>query len=354
LPSDAVFAVDEWISFQHIEWTFRKLDDVSTIKERMDQWSREHFNIDANIVVTSLTSTDYMYKMVQQKPSQVIQNTTHIVVICPSNNTILVLCDHYFCDGNTLMGVFKHLFSNFRPTLPCFPKYTYIPGISDAMAGEFCYRQLFESRQYPSQLSGVDDKTTVLTQSFDSTTVQRKWDRWANYARATIQLFDALTSDVKYLRFGLTVGFNTDQFFTNNRIGVIFVRIHRPASELSYDEQFDDIAKQFRDQVMTRYMDAHTSYDLVRDFASSTFREYGRKAIDGMFTALYIKEAVPGIISGAGAFVGSFMDYEWIYINTITTGTKTAITYNLNLKQLDFSKMEQNGMSVRYSYQHSQ
>ena len=351
LPADDVFQSDEWQSFQFMETTFSDLPDFKTMRSRMNRWSNDYFGTDANIVITKKTSTEFVNRLMRSKPSDVIKGASHLLVYCPMNNTLIGFCDHYYCDGHVLRWYICCAFwdDNTVMRYSDFPKYHYIPLLGDSMVANLAGRQISDCLLYPSQLSGVADHTRVMTQMFDSSGVGRKWDRWCTFTRSTLHMFDSMP-DVEYLRFGITVGFDTDQVFANNRIGIIIVRIQRPTGK--YDERFNDVAEQYKEQCTNNYTDAHTSYDILRHFSSAALRSAGRKTIDAIFTTLYSQDELPMMIRGAGGFAGPKPDGEFLYINVVTCGNSSMITYVSNLKQINYDLLESYGLEEKYSFPH--
>ena len=349
LPADVGFQRDGWQTFQFLEMTYESIPDWKIIKQRMDRWSLEHFQQESNFVITEKPSRQYVLETVgTKKPSEVVRNRSHLIVYCPASSTVIGLCDHYYSDGSALRSFLYNICIDMNPSFSAFPKYNYIPLLSDAMVGELMFRQSFDAYRFPSCLSQTTDRTRVLTQTFYSSSVGRKWDRWCTFTRSTLQLFNAFTEDVEYLRVGITVGFDTDQVYANNRIGVIVVRIERPFG--SYEEQFESVYKQYKQQATEKYTDAHTSYDILRNYSTGAFRKYARKSLDCLFTTLYTPEECP-MTRAVGGFVGKQNDGDpYLYINVITSGAKSFVTYVTNLKQIQYDKLEHSGLENRYEF----
>jgi hypothetical protein len=156
--------------------------------------------------------------------------------------------------------------------------------------------------------------------------------------------------NIEYLRVGLTVAFDADRTFGNNRIGTIITRITRPKQN-TYNERIVDLMKQFKTQATANYIDAHTTYDILRGYDVGLFRKFGMKQmLDIIFTALYYKEELKQAIAGIGGFVGSFKDYEYLYINAISHGTNTQMTYVSNWKDMNYNKLVDDGMEMEYKF----
>ena len=348
LPADTRFVDDIWQSFQFGELQIHdKWLEYDEFVIRMDRWSLENFGIRLNCIVWDGTSQTYVKMITRKKPSEVIRNNTHLLVYCPMNKTLITFIDHYYSDGHSLMDYFRQLFVEEKPIFPSLPKYTYYPFISDAMAIQMMTKQTVQLLKYPSQVRGIDDKTCILIKQFRKMD-NLEWNRWTIYAVSTLPIFESMPG-IDYLHVGLTVGFDTDQTYGNNRIGMILVRIQRP-KQSTYNERISDLMEQYKTQAMANYMDAHTTYDILRGYDTRYLRHFGMKTIDIVFTALYFKEELTQIRQGICGFAGAFSDYEFLYISTISTGNITNLTYVSNLKQMNYNTLTNDGMTIEYEF----
>jgi hypothetical protein len=349
LLADSRYTNDIWHSFQFVEWRFNdKWIGADKVEERINIWSMKHFGIPANCIRWNGTPKSYIEMITRKKPSEVIRNHTHLVVICEDTNNVFGLLDHYYCDGIVLMNYFRQMFIEEKITFPNFPKYIYYPFISDAMAIQMMSKQAIEIFKYPSQINYIDDKTRVLSKRIYKNE-DWEWNRWTIYALGTLPVFESMPN-VDYLHVALTVGFDTDQTFGNNRIGVIIMRIMRP-TQSTYKERIIDLMEQYKTQTIANYTDAHTFYDIMRGYDTSYLRRfYTNKIVDVIFTALYFKEDITQLDGGLGGFVGSMSDTEYLYINAISTKNTTNLTYVSNLKQMNYDTLTNDGMTIEYEF----
>ena len=212
----------------------------------------------------------------------------------------------------------------------------------------FGFWYLFGKYEHIRSKHGISDKTRVLSKCF-SKNKDIKWNRWTTFAVSTLPIFESMP-DIDYLRIVLTVGFDTDRTFGNNRIGGIPVKISRPRQS-TYNERIYDLMEQYKVQCINNYMCAHTSYDILRGYDTRHLRYAGiYKFVDIMFTSIHFKEEIKQLGSGVGGFAGAFADNEFLYINTVSHGNKQNSTYVTNLKQINYNTLVNDGMTVEYEF----
>jgi hypothetical protein len=347
LPADVSFATDIWQSFQFVEHRFNdNWVGPDILEHRINNWSMVNFGIPSNCIRWDGTPKAYIEMITRKRPSEVIRNHTHLIVI--GEQITFGFLDHFYCDGNTLIDYFRNIFVDESLIFPAFPKYTYYPFISDAMSIKLLSEQCIEMLKYPTQIRGISDKTRVLSKCYNKNE-ELVWNRWTTFAVSTLPIFDSLPN-VDYLHVLLTVGFDTDRTFGNNRIGGIPVRIIRPKKS-TYKQEIADLMEQYKIRVTNNYTDAHTSYDLLRGYNNTYLRSSGiYKSIDIMFTNIHFKKEIQRLRSGVGGFVGGYTTNEFLYINTISHGILQNITYVSNLKQLNYDTLVNDGMTIDYEF----
>jgi hypothetical protein len=347
LPPDSNFIQDRWQSFQFLEWRFTDVWTRDKCKERFDEWSMTHFKCKSNFIESEGNVKEYVETITRKKPSQVIINSTHLIVYF--KNTIVIFVDHYFCDGMIIADVIKQIFYEDNISTKTFPKYINYPFISDYCAIEFLGRKFIENMKYPPLINGIADKTYVMTELLKKNE-EIPWNRWTIYAHGIYNIYEAL-QDVEYLRVGLTVGFDTDKTFGNNRIGIIIVIIKRPPTSLSQNEKILNYMEQFKNQTLINMNDANTSYDIVRSYNMSYVRTSKMtRVVDIYFTSLFFKEEHTHNVTGVGGFVGTLNNTENIYISAISRGSISHFTYVANWKQLNLNKLTSNGVTIEYEF----
>ena len=348
LPSDSNFIQDRWQSFQYIEWTLNECWTYDKCKLLFDDWSMKNFKCKANFIESQGNVKEYIETITQKKPSQVIINTTHLIVYF--KNKISIFLDHYFCDGLTIVDLIKVIFYKDNISTITFPKYRSYPFISDYCAIEYLTRMSIESIKYPPLINGIGAKTYLMTEILKKNE-DIIWNRWTIYAHGIYNVYEALPQDVSYLRIGLTVGFDTDTTFGNNRIGLIIVVIKRSPINLSHNEKILNYMEQFKTQILERYIDAHTCYDVIRSYNMSYVRSSKMaRIVDIYFTSFYYKKGPTSISEGIGGFVGTLNNSENVYICATSFGTTTFFTYVTNWSQLNLNKLISNGLSLKYEF----
>jgi hypothetical protein len=348
LPSDSNFVKDKWQSFQYMEFNFPEGCDIDKYRVHLDTWSMKNFKCKANFINYEGQVKEYIETIIRKKPSQVIINSPHLIVYF--KNKISIFLDHYFCDGLIIADFLKHLFSEDNISTITFPKYVSYPFISDYRAIEFLARMSIENIIYPPLINGIGEKTYLMSKIVKKNE-ELPWNRWIIYALGLYYVYEALPQDVDYLRIGLTVGFDSNTTFGNNRIGLIIVIIKRPHIGLSQNEKILNYMEQFKNQTLARYTDALTCYDVIRSYNMSYIRSSKMKRIiDIYFTSLFFKEGTPQSTGGVGGFIGKINNNEYMYISAMSYGPTAHFTYVTNWNQLKLSDLTSSGLSLEHEF----
>lgn len=348
LPSDSNFVQDKWQSFQYVEFNFPEGSVIDKYRARLDTWSMKNFKCKANFIEHEGTAKEYIETIIRKKPSQVIINTTHLIIYF--KNKISIFIDHYFCDGLIIADFLKHLFSEDNISTIKFPKYISYPFISDYRAIEYIARMSIQNIKYPSLINSIGEKTYLMSKIFKKTD-ELPWNRWTIYALGIYYIYEALPQDVDYLRIGLTVGFDTDTTFGNNRIGLIIVIIKRTPVNLSQNEKILHYMEQFKNQRLAHYSDALTCYDIIRSYNITYIRSSKMKhIIDIYFTSFFFKEGTPQYSGGVGGFIGKINKNEYTYISAMSYGPTAHFTYVTNWKQLKLADLTSSGLSLEHEF----
>jgi hypothetical protein len=348
LPSDSNFVKDKWQSFQYMEFNFPEGCDIDKYRVHLDTWSMKNFKCKANFINYEGQVKEYIETIIRKKPSQVIINSPHLIVYF--KNKISIFLDHYFCDGLIIADFLKHLFSEDNISTITFPKYVSYPFISDYRAIEFLARMSIENIIYPPLINGIGEKTYLMSKIVKKNE-ELPWNRWIIYALGLYYVYEALPQDVSYLRIGLTVGFDSDTTFGNNRIGLIIVIIKRPHIGLSQNEKILNYMEQFKNQTLARYTDALTCYDVIRSYNMTYIRSSKMKRIiDIYFTSLFFKEGTPQSTGGVGGFIGKINNNEYMYISAMSYGPTAHFTYVTNWNQLKLSDLTSSGLSLEHEF----
>jgi hypothetical protein len=348
LPSDSNFVKDKWQSFQYMEFNFPEGCDIDKYRVHLDTWSMKNFKCKANFINYEGQVKEYIETIIRKKPSQVIINAPHFIIYF--KNKISIFLDHYFCDGLIIADFLKHLFSEDNISTITFPKYVSYPFISDYRAIEFLARMSIENIIYPPLINGIGEKTYLMSKIVKKNE-ELPWNRWIIYALGLYYVYEALPQDVDYLRIGLTVGFDSDTTFGNNRIGLIIVIIKRPHIGLSQNEKILNYMEQFKNQTLARYTDALTCYDIIRSYNMTYIRSSKMKRIiDIYFTSLFFKEGTPQSTGGVGGFIGKINNNEYMYISAMSYGPTAHFTYVTNWNQLKLSDLTSSGLSLEHEF----
>ena len=354
-PSDVTFYEDKLKNYQYMFAEYEKEEFLKIshgLSNRLRKWAVKHFK-DKHRRAFKICydySSETVQKMIYSMPmSKLLNGYESIIFVCSENNRIIMLLDHYVCDGITLFN-FINAQSNLTTPTPPFPNYYYIPFISDALLIEYLLRNGMGYLKYPSQIQNFN--RDFLTPSFKIVRredIDCEWNRWNNYGECLLNIFEkfegvenalgesfinpctnnqsiAHNAVPSHFNVFLTVGINTNTCFGNNRIGGIIVTVKRPDPHLDRTYRREDIAIQFKTQCTKHFTDAIVSYDMLRGFDTTIMREFGCNKIDIIFTSFKMPYSHK---KGFGGFIGT-ESAPFMYISSKTSDTESTISYSTN------------------------
>ena len=103
-PSDIVFQKNEWKLFQFMKFYFNNNTELDILIKRLSSWALDTWSIPVNYkIIENMSSNEYCRFLYQNtKPKSEIINTTHLVLCFPNEQIIMILMDHYYCDGSIM------------------------------------------------------------------------------------------------------------------------------------------------------------------------------------------------------------------------------------------------------------
>ena len=350
-PSDTSFAEERLVNYQCIYIGFDKKEFVRLydgMVERLKKWSERHFKTNKAIRLYKGNNVKKVLRTIYTTPMcELLKGRDNVGFIMKESCQIIMLLDHFLCDGGVLFDFIRSI-CDLCVDLPPFPKYRYIPFVSDALTLEYSYRNGMNCFKYPSQINQCQPRIETFTKKITKEAFNGKWNRWNNYAECILNIFERFEGNDEalgdafytldscrtflkhqipaYLHILITVGINTNVAFGNNRIGGIIVTVKRPDEHLHRNYRRQYIAEHFEKECTKNVSDAVTSYDLLRGFDTTLLREFGSNNIDVILTSfkmpLLHKESF-------GGFLGSY-EKPMMYINSMTGDVSSIISYSTN------------------------
>ena len=352
-PSDQTFFEGGLNHYQVMCIRFNRKEFPDLYKKmpmRIREWAFRHFKNEKAIkIATAANKTDILNTLHSTPIRNVLGRYDHIIYIIPEECDILAVLDHYTCDGGILFDMVKSFF-NTNVSRPPFPKYQYIPFVSEAMDIEYAFRTGMNYLEYPSQIKRFKHELDTSSKIIKKSDMDGKWDRWHNYAECILNIFerfegneDALgepfhvihggqslpvshTTVPSHLYVFITIGIDTDVSFGNNRIGGINVSVKCPHRHLERKYRREYVASQIEIQCTEHFTDALVSYDVLRGFNTGWLRKLFSDNINVVLTSFKVPLIHRG---GFGGFMGS-ASHPHMYVNSMTDDTATNISYSTN------------------------
>lgn len=349
LSTEVTFSKDSYNTFQFLQYELKSMN-IDDIQQKLKKWAYINFKLPLHIKIIHEEANKYIYNMYNTTiPSQVIKNTTHLILLFPKENILIGLMDHYYSDGLILFSFYQYLF-DIKHELN-FPKYKYIPLVSDILAIQYLAKSIPKLLLSKSQFT-IDNKNQIMTNTFFKKDY-KEWNRWSVFSVIFYEVFKYCPS-VKNFRIAITVGINTNQTHGNNRIGAIIINIIKPWNfdNNSYDNNCKSIALQIKKKISTNYKDGIISYDILRSYnlrflRSNIFDNY----LDIIFTSMKINNTVDNLSAGVGAFIGKETTNRKIYICANTLDDRCIVSYTVTTKNWDTQKfLEQKNTKLWYTF----
>ena len=73
----------------------------------------KNFKCKSNFIENEGNVKEYIETITRKKPSEVIINTTHLIVYF--KNSVIIFMDHYFCDGLIIIDLLNSHYSKVPP-----------------------------------------------------------------------------------------------------------------------------------------------------------------------------------------------------------------------------------------------
>ncbi len=260
------------------------------------------------------------------------------IVFLTKNRNIVLLLNHFYCDGIVLHDIITENLANTEKSVNFFP-YKYYPIYSDICLLNFFARHFYNYFfvKNKNKYLKLHDKSIVINKNIN---FFGKIDRWFVFSNVLDIIFKNISLKKKYLTVGVTVGFDDNNYFCNNRIGVIILRIPRKKS-------IEEYTKFLKKRLFAKQNEALVTYDLLRNFPSTYLRTKFNGKIDVLLTTLKI-DGLDSHKSGcevnnidyiAGTFIG--VGKIPIYALSMTLLSKNVIrlTLKINTPQFDVNNI---------------
>jgi hypothetical protein len=375
-PCDIPFSGNNWHRYQVLTFAisaeFMTSYIMNTTKtapgeqfiSALQKWNTAHFNGKSSINHIVIDESHPAYDtesrhgtesvirwITEHTPLEFMGTYDHLVIYIPACNNVLLFADHYSTDGSGLFGLMKAAMNEPDVPSPPFPKYQYIPLLTDTMTIESVMRNTYTLWKHPPQITTYGSELVTSSNELHKSEVP-KWSRWATYGECILRIFERLEgvrSDLgvvkwgnmadppiiqpipQYLHICLSAGIETDCMFGNNRIGGLMVRAERPDPTKSRNDRLDDLMDQFETQCTANVADIISSYDFMRGFDTGKIRKYfSANMFDVTFTSFrFMADANHILKGGGGGFCGS-LDSPYMYINSFVTTDRATVTYTTN------------------------
>ncbi len=324
----------------------KRFKSRTKIWEKNMNWYKE-YNVRGIFEINETNTFDEILNTLKITKPPVFKSTVlpYKMLFLKKEFKIIMLLNHYHCDGIILHDMIIHNITNTEKTIN-FIKYRYFPIISDLLLYKFLMKMLYNKLFTKHEYLRLDDKKSVV--ALNKITYNTKINRWIVYSKIINTLFKYLKKDS--IKVAFTVGFDDTVYFCKNRIGVIIVTIPKMNDESEY-------LNYIKKMILKYNSDAICSYDLCRNFPIHLLRKNLDKTIDIVLTAFKIdgKDKNDCDLKNISYNVGSFLGIGRIpiYICSITLDYDKIV--NVCIKSttpdLDIDKMIENEPSTTKLYE---
>lgn len=196
------------------------------------------------------------------------------IIFLYKTKQIVLLLNHYYCDGNILYEMIKDNILNTNSVIK-FANYKYIPFFYDFLLLKYLAKLVKNSifKQKLENLKLSKNQSNILVKKIYYT---GKINRW--YALAHNMNFVYKYVKLNSLKVAFTVGFDDNIEFCKNRIGVVILDVPRL-------NNIDEYALFLKKELMNNKYDALSSYDLIRNFPIDKIRNTFDSDIDLVLTS---------------------------------------------------------------------
>ena len=268
---------------------FNKKDEIlfeeyiERVKKRNNEWEKNmnwyiKYNVSGIIEINNDNTFHEIMDLLKVTTPPKFDSTVlpFKIIFLKKEYKIIILLNHYHCDGNILHDIFIHNIFNTEKTIN-FIKYKYYPIISDLLLYRFLIKSLYIHTFKKHDFLTLDTEKSIIVRKDIS--YNTKIDRWIVFSKIINILFKYLKKDS--IKVAFTVGFDDNVFFCKNRIGVILITIPRMNSE-------EDYLNYIKKMIIKNKYDAICSYDLFRNFPISLFRKNMDKTVDVVLTSFKV------------------------------------------------------------------
>ena len=321
-------------------------------KSRIKKWEKnmnwyKEYNVKGIIEVNDNNTFDEVLNLLKITKPPIFKSTVlpYKMLFLKKDFKIIMLLNHYHCDGIILHDMIIHNITNTEKTIK-FIKYKYYPVFSDLLLYKFLLKMLYDKIMKRHEFLRLDNKKSIV--ALNKINYNTKIDRWIVFSKIINTLFKYLKKDS--IKVAFTVGFDDTVYFCKNRIGVIIVTIPKMNNETEY-------LNYIKQMIMKNKEQAICSYDLFRNFPMKLLRKKLDKTIDVVLTSFKIdgkdknKCDLKNINYHLGSFIGIGRIPIYICSMTLDYDKIVKVCIKSTTPDLDIDKMIENEPSTTKLYE---